>query len=103
MSHSRDWESWQGMIRRCYNPNFKGYAGYGAKGITVCERWRNSFTAFVADMGPRPPGKSLDRFPDPAGNYEPENCRWATPLEQRHNRISNIPPRGWHWKNRKKA
>jgi hypothetical protein len=73
------------MIQRCTNPNNIKYPAYGARGISVCERWR-TFENFFADMGERPQGKTLDRHPDPAGNYEPVNCRWATPLEQRHNR-----------------
>jgi len=61
---------------------------YGARGIRICKRWRR-FENFLADMGERPKGKSLDRFPNPAGNYTPKNCRWATPKEQAHNRRDN--------------
>lgn len=74
------------MIHRCTNPKLeKAKAYYQDTGITVCERWLN-FNSFYADMGERPEGKSLDRWPDPHGNYEPTNCRWATPSEQMNNR-----------------
>lgn len=62
------------------------YQMYGGAGIKVCDRWINSFTDFLADMGERPLGKTLDRWPNPFGNYEPGNCRWATIYEQRRNR-----------------
>jgi hypothetical protein len=83
---SREYRSWQSMKDRCLNPNGSRYSSYGGAGIRVCGRWDNSFLHFLADMGPRPPRTSLDRFPDPNGNYEPGNCRWATAKEQRHNR-----------------
>jgi hypothetical protein len=76
------------MIARCTNPNQTGFAKYyGGRGVTVCERW-SQFENFLADMGPRPRGKTLDRFPNPDGNYEPSNCRWATPRQQRENQRS---------------
>ena len=65
------------------------YANYGGRGITVCDRWLNSFENFLADMGECPEGLSIDRFPDNDGNYEPRNCRWATAKEQQRNRRNN--------------
>lgn len=76
---------YNGMIIRCYNVNDKRYKNYGLRGITVCDRWRDSFENFVADMGERPsPQHSIDRINND-GNYEPSNCRWATQKEQMNN------------------
>jgi hypothetical protein len=81
-----EYRSWQSMITRCTNPKYEHWDRYGGRGIQVCQRWRTSFAAFLADMGPRPAGTSLDRHPNPDGNYEPGNCRWATRVQQRANR-----------------
>jgi hypothetical protein len=82
MSYTRTYSSWEHMIQRCYNPNHDSYKDYGGRGTTACERWRNSFEEFHADMGDCPEGMTLDRYPIRDGNYEKGNCRWATPQQQ---------------------
>lgn len=74
--------TWHGMRQRCLNQKNSNYRRYGGRGITICERWLADFWAFVADMGERPEGTTIDRHPNKDGNYEPGNCRWATADEQ---------------------
>jgi len=82
---------WASIKNRCYNPNEPGYTEYGGRGIKVCDRWlgKNGFWNFIDDMGMRPNGCSIDRV-DVNGDYEPGNCRWATPKEQSYNRRNNL-------------
>lgn len=81
-----EYMSWIEMKRRCDNPNAHEYKHYGLRGIDVCQRWRDSYDDFLADMGRIPSSKhSIDRINND-GNYEPSNCRWATPSEQLRNR-----------------
>lgn len=77
--------TWRSMLARCGNPKERAFKYYGGCGVSVCGRWK-SFENFLADMGSRPQGRTLDRWPNNAGNYEPGNCRWATMKQQRHNR-----------------
>lgn len=82
---SREYSSWYGARNRCHNLDAHNYQFYGGRGIQMCERWRNSFAAFLEDMGRRPtPSHSIDRI-NCDGHYEPDNCRWATREEQARN------------------
>lgn len=83
--HSRTYNTWLCMRARCRRPTAPDYGRYGGAGVTVCDRWYDSFDTFLADMGERPRGKTLDRINNDKG-YAPWNCRWATPKEQSENR-----------------
>jgi hypothetical protein len=84
--HSAEYDTWNGIIKRCTRPYESGWKNYGARGITVCARWRNDFEAFLADMGPHPGrGWSIERINND-GNYEPANCIWGTIAAQSRNR-----------------
>lgn len=76
--------SWANMVQRCTNPKAYKYPQYGGAGITVCDRWKGDYAAFLADMGERPKGMTIDRI-DGTKGYYPGNCRWATPEEQSGN------------------
>lgn len=90
---SATYNSWRGMVRRCTNPADSSYEFYGGRGITVCDRWMQ-FENFLADMGERPPGMEIDRKENDKG-YEPDNCRWATHVQNgrntRTNRVIDTP------------
>ena len=82
-----EYAAWHSMKSRCSNPNTIGWNRYGGRGIKVCKRWLHSYENFLKDVGRKPTSAhSLDRYPDPDGNYEPGNVRWATGKQQRHNR-----------------
>jgi hypothetical protein len=83
--YTAEYRTWCAMIQRCTNPRNNRFVYYGARGIKVCDRWRD-YAAFLADMGRKPsPAHTIDRL-DVNGNYKPSNCRWASPIEQRASR-----------------
>lgn len=85
LSETKEYHSWEAMKSRCYNENNESYSYYGGRGITVCNRWLDSFENFINDMGEAPKKHSLDRI-DPEKEYSPKNCRWANAKEQIRNR-----------------
>jgi hypothetical protein len=85
-SGTTEYRIWIQMIQRCENPKHPHYDKYGGRGVKVCERWRTSFENFFEDMGTRPDGLTIDRYPNKEGDYEASNCRWATQPEQVDNR-----------------
>lgn len=82
---SPEYAAWRSMKQRCGNPKNHAYIDYGGRGITVCQRWQDSFENFLIDMGNRPPGMTLERK-DNDGGYNPDNCEWATYSTQNNNR-----------------
>ncbi len=92
MTGSRELISYSNMMARCHNKNNKRYKDYGAKGIFVCEEWRNNFKQFIADMGKCPDGYQIDRIDNTKGYYK-ENCRWVSPKENMLNRSIS---RNWY-------
>lgn len=90
-----EYSTWHSMKKRCYSKRYSQYEDYGGRGIIVCDHWKNSFINFLQDMGKRPEGDySIDRINND-GNYEPNNCRWATRSEQQKNKraqkINRLP------------
>lgn len=86
-----EYHAWVHIKQRCYNQKNNHFHCYGGRGITVCDRWLESFDNFLSDMGVKPSEKhSLDRYPDMNGNYEPGNCRWATDEQQARNKRNNV-------------
>jgi|SRR5882724_12144428 len=86
MTNTPTFKSWDSMLQRCTNKNAPDYSRYGGVGVKICSRWLTSFINFYEDMGERPKGTTIDRYPNPKGNYEPDNCRWGTQEQQSRNK-----------------
>jgi hypothetical protein len=87
---SKEYATWIAMRSRCYNPNNTRFADYGGRGVTVCDRWNQSFSNFLADMGTKPTADhSIDRI-DNLGHYGPDNCKWSTRSEQQRNKSTSV-------------
>lgn len=90
VSKQPEYQVWSQMKQRCYNKKHKKYRIYGQRGITVCDRWKNSYINFIQDMGPRPSNNhSIDRINN-NGIYEPSNCRWLPNPDQHYNKSNNF-------------
>ena len=96
--YPKEYKSWDAMRQRCLCPTNRAYKNYGGRGIKICDEWQgvHGFANFLRDMGPRPENATLDRI-DVNGNYEPSNCRWATPRQQAGNKRNNVKIPGVNW------
>lgn len=96
MSKTPEYKVWQGMIGRCHNPEHSDYCSYGEKGVTVCQEWRNSFEAFIEDMGKRPSDNHTIERVDVYAGYSPENCIWLEREKQAANKRKERRKHGSH-------